>query len=142
MGQVTLVLKPEDFLLDDAADIARYPAQFKNPVKEKTIQATRNNMLGKKLFDVANFPEIRVHIQVPDVLAAEVMFDMTLNVKGQTIALRVPGKLAVSDGQLRATTAFTSSNPTLGLPVFKALGGAMAVGKKLAFEVDVLAVKR
>lgn len=138
-GHVSLVLKPEDFLLDDAADIARYPEHFKKPVPEKSIKATRKNMLGKKLFEVTRFPEILVQISVADVLAKEAVFDLSLQVKDQTVELRVPGVLEIADGQLRAQAVFVSSNPALGLPVFRALAGAMAVGKKLEFEVDVRA---
>ena len=138
-GQVSLSVSPEDFLLDDDVNTKLYPELFKKPVKDSAVEGTRKNMLGKKLFDIVNFPDIDVMIAVADISLGDVVFDVTLQVRGQKIELQVPGKLVMNDGKLHAEAKFTTSNPELGLPVFKALAGSIAVGKKLEFEVNVVA---
>lgn len=140
-GSASFIIRPQEFVVDDAAERALFPDVFKKNVSGKAIKGTKKNMLGEKLLHASKFPEIKVSIKLASLSGESADYIADIAIKNEINTLNIPGTLIFSGDSLRATATFKLANPDLGLKVFSALLGAISVGHDLKFMVDIVATK-
>lgn len=141
-SEFTLEIPVAALVVDDPALRRRYSADFSKPISTDAIIATRGNMLGPKLLDAARHP--RIHLQGTAVISGgkgneNVAIPCTLQLAGKTIQLRLPARISVTNGLLRASGSFTLSHRQLGLEPFSAAMGALRVAENIDFNFVIVA---
>lgn len=141
-SQFTLEIPVAALVIDDPALRRRYAEDFSKPISTDAIIATRSNMLGPKLLDAASHP--RIHLQGAAIVRGDkgnenVAIPCTLKLAGKTIQLRLPARISVTNGLLRASGSFTLSHRQLGLEPFSAALGALQVADNIDFNFVIVA---
>ena len=129
-------------VIDDPALRRRYGEDFSKPISTDAIIATRTNMLGPKLLDASRHPVI--YLQGEAVVrrgkgSENVAIPCTLQLAGKTVHLRLPARISITNGLLRASGSFTLSHRQLGLEPFSAVMGALRVAENIEFNFVIVA---
>jgi hypothetical protein len=127
----------EDLVLDDPALRAETGGAFADPLSESDIQATRRNMLGTRVLDADNHPEVRLRSQQiggdwPFLLARVVVtlhgqeseHEVLLRVTRDAERMRVQGQLLLRQSEH-------------GITPMSILGGLLTVQDAIAITFDL-----
>ncbi|MFX4227824.1 MAG: YceI family protein [Porticoccaceae bacterium] len=134
-----LVVRPEDFLVDDDTERARAAdPEFRESVRKDIQTGTRKNMLGARLLDVEQYPVIEVAVQL-DRLSSSPLLNVSVHILGERRDLQVPAILQVDEQQLGVTGYFELSHADLGLQPYTAMGGLLRVADQLRVQFDISA---
>lgn len=138
--QPSFVLRiPADGLVVDDPALRRQAGDgFASVPSAADIAGTRDNMLGRRVLDAAEFPTITVRGTADaDVTAANVTFE----VKESAAEKVVPIEAQVTDQSIRVTGALELSHEELGLRPFRALAGALRVAEIMEVSFDINAIR-
>jgi hypothetical protein len=136
-ASVSLTFKPTLFTVDTPENMAMYPDIWEKTVSENAVVGTKENMLGKKLLYAEKYPNVNVVLTLHSLTGNDALFNANIQLKNNNLNLRIPGQLSVTDSRLSAQADFELTNEQLKLEPFKAMGGAMVVGKRLRFVVVI-----
>lgn len=134
-----LVIRPEDFLVDDDSERARAAdPEFREPVSKDIQTDTKRNMLGPRLLDVQQYPEIEVTVQL-EKLSSSPLLDVSVHVLGEKRSLQIPAILQVDKQRLGVTGYFELRHADLGLQPYTAMGGLLRVADQLRVQFEISA---
>ena len=123
----------------DDADVRRaVGGEWTAAVKPKVRTSTRSNMLGKRLLDARQYPDIHLRGRWQEGNFPSGKVRATVSVRGQDYALTIPVSVFADGSRLRVFTQFTVTHKQLGLTPFTTLGGALRVADKLEIEATLV----
>ncbi|MFQ6005193.1 MAG: YceI family protein [Woeseia sp.] len=134
-----MIFPVESLEVDDDAIRMEEGKSFEKEVSKKNKRGTRKNMLGRKLLDSDNYPDIEIRSrhwsgQPPDILvSAEV------TVRDQTNTLEFPAEVNIDDEQIVVTGSFSVTHGQLGLKPFKAVLGTLRVRDQMELKFRITA---
>ena len=129
-------------VIDAPALRRRYSEDFSKPISTDAIIATRSNMLGPKLLDGVRYPRIQLRGEATlrgNKGSENITIPCTLLLAGKSIQLRLPTRISITNGLLRASGSFTLSHRQLGLKPFSAALGALQVAENIDFNFVIVA---
>jgi polyisoprenoid-binding protein YceI len=134
---------PVDRLIVDDAALRRLEGEdFANQPSRDDIAATRTNMLGDALLNAKQFPTIKVTGTSGPVDAENsAMLDLSVQLVGREMKLRIPFILKLEGDRLEASGAVDLSHRQLGLKPFSALLGSLRVAEQMKFKYRIRASK-
>jgi len=112
---------------------------FPGRLPEKDIQATRRNMLGRKLLDADNFSEIRIRSTSVSGQMDSMTVVAEIDIAGQTNSITFPASVRRSDNQLLISGMAQVSHRDLGLKPFSAGFGTLRVHQNMAIRFELIA---
>ena len=112
---------------------------FEKEVPDKDKQGTRKNMLGAKVLDSANFPDITARLQSWSGEYPKIIVVAELAVRGQSRILEIPATITASKGQIVVEGSFIATHGELGLKPFKAFLGGLRVRDELEIKFRITA---
>ena len=144
LSQATFNLTlPASSLVVDDPDIRRaVGGEWNAAVKPGVRTATRSNMLGKRLLDAGQYPDIHLRGQWQEGNFPSGKVRATVSMRGQDYALTIPVSVSSDGSRLRVFTRFTVTHIQLGLTPFTALGGALRVADRLEIEATLVFSRR
>ena len=114
---------------------------FPGRLSEKDIQGTRRNMLGRKLLDADNYPEVRIRsINVSGELESLTVVAEAA-VAGRTSSITFPARVSRTDEQLLISGIARVSHSDLGLKPFTAGFGTLRVHQEMTIRFELLALR-
>lgn len=105
----------------------------------KNIVDTRANMLGPRVLDAKNYPDLYVTLIAADFNPPARRIDALLSITLRDVQSKIPIELSwtqIDAERIEWATAFRVDHSDLGLTPFSALGGALAVAEELKLEVS------
>ncbi len=127
-------------VVDDATARAAAGPDFATQPTTADIEGTRANMLGPKLLDAAQFPFIVVHVTPLQVGPQSTQVQLTLQLRGHTVAVPVDVVWRRSGAELTTQATFQIDHATLGLEPFSAAGGLLRVAPQIDIAVALVAL--
>jgi len=109
-----LNFQPKNFLVDDDTERAKaVDEDFQHKVANWIQTGTKKNMLGSKLLNADIFPDISVEIKLQNVKIEsitaeprELLFLVSVNLKGNTYDMQLPAQLSVTEQNLTVSGDF------------------------------------
>lgn len=139
-AQANLLIRPEQFIVDGNAERrAAMDKRYRKAAANWVKSGTRKNMLSKRFFNTEFYPTITADIKLKSLNGEQGLFEVTLNIIGNTKQLSIPAKLVVSDNTINVSGDFKLNHTDLGLKRFKAAGGAASVAESLRFIIKLSA---
>jgi hypothetical protein len=130
-----LRLPLESLVVDDEAARGRAGEDFAAPVPQKDRDGTRRNMLGEKLLDAAQHPEMRLTAESVSGEPGHYEARVRVSLAGQEHVITAPFTVTIEGDQLKAHAALRLTHADVGLVPFTAALGALKVRDD--FEVDL-----
>ena len=136
-----LTLPVKDFQVDDPASREAEGADFTSKPTPNDVKGTTANMLGPRLLDAAQHPEVTIQsVKVTGSEAkAEVSVRITLH--GTARDLKVPFAISRSGDDLSASGDFELRQSEFGITPFSAAGGALQVADVIKVKFKIRAHK-
>jgi hypothetical protein len=125
----------ESLIVDDPDARTGAGADFANPVPEKDREATRHNMLGDSMLDVAKHPVLRLTAEELSGESGSYQARVHVGLRGEERVVTVPFTLTIERGNLIAHANFKLTHADLGLVPFAVALGALRVRDD--FEIDL-----
>jgi len=156
LGQINLAANPEEstanfafpvssFVVDDQSERDRAAAEsregFDTQPGRRAIEGTRENMLSDDVLNGTAYTIIAARITTVSVADSDWNFAIELDIVGSTVNLELPAQVAVSRSTITVDADFSLNHADLGLSVFTALGGSLAVAEQLDFELHIEATE-
>lgn len=135
----SIVMPVADFLVD-AADLRSVEGdEFAKMPGADLIEGTTRNMLGAKVLDAQQFPQIE--IRSVGLVGPAWGPDVTIRIRlhGVEHDLRVPVAIDVTDQRLTATAVFDIKQSDFGITPLSILGGALQVGDVVRVRMRIVA---
>ena len=137
-GVAQLVFRPERMRVDDAAARARAGEAFAQTPDPAAVTATRDNLLGERVLDAVNWPEVTLVARVANLAAPESAADLVVSLRGVSRRYKLPVSIQTDDDATRVAGRLRLSQSDFGITPFSVLGGALTV--RDAVDVDFLIV--
>jgi len=112
---------------------------FPGHLSEKDVQGTRRNMLGRKLLDADNYPEVRIRSVNVSGEPGSLIVVADATVAGRTSTITFPARVSRSDDQLLISGIARVSHKDLGLKPFTAGFGTLRVHQEMTIQFELLA---
>ena len=126
-------------VVDDPALRSTLGEDFSSVPKPDDIAGTRKNMLSERVLDGEKYPQIHITGTGPTTGGDMQELAVKIEMLGRVIDLKIPTKVTIDAGELRATGAFELKHADLGMQPFSVMAGALQVGEKLSFTYDIRA---
>ena len=126
-------------VVDDPALRSTLGEDFSSVPKPDDIAGTRKNMLSERVLDGEKYPQIHITGTGPTTGGDMQELAVKIEMLGRVIDLKIPTKVTIGGGELRATGAFELKHADLGMQPFSVMAGALQVGEKLSFTYDIRA---
>ena len=136
---VRLAFPVQSLKVDIPAQRAEEGADFATELDQSAIDGTRANMLGEKLLDAANFPEVSLRNREVRGELPALQLLMEVKVRDQVTLVEIPVTVTSSPGQLVAAGAVTVRQTDLGLQPFSVGLGALSVRDELELKFRLVA---
>jgi YceI-like domain len=130
-----LRLPLDSLVVDDDAARSRAGGEFAEPVPQKDRAATRNNMFGGKLLNVAQHPEMRLAAESLSGEPGHYEARVRVSLAGGEHVVTAPFTVMIDGDQLKAHSAFRLTHADVGLVPFTVALGALKVRDDI--EVDL-----
>lgn len=132
-GKLSLVLPVASFEVDIPAQRQMAGDPFSKPVPAHARQATRANMLGTRLLDAEQFPEIVISGNWVEGKLNHGNIRLSITVRGNTQNILTPVSINLQDETLITEGSFKLRLSEFGILPFTAAGGTI----KIADELDI-----
>lgn len=129
-----LELPLESLLVDDETARAAAGADFTKPVPEADREATRRNLLGPALLDLARQPVIRLSAQGLEGGPTDYQAIIGVSLRGEERSITVPLSFELEGEELHVQAHFSLRHADLGLLPYSVALGALRVRDE--FEID------
>jgi hypothetical protein len=133
-----LLLPVEAFNVDPPQLRAEAGSDFSSVPSPADVQGTRNNMLGPKVLNAEQYPEIEIWSEQIRGSGKSLTADIIIAVKGKLSRVSIPIKLE-TDRALTARGKFTVKQTDIGITPFSIMMGAVAVRDELEIEYIITA---
>lgn len=130
-----------ELIVDDPQLRSTLGADFASVPTADDVAGTHRNMLSEAVLNGDVFPSVRITGRGPMTLDGVEMLEVTVELLGRTIPLRVPSEVTIDGDEVRARGQFELNHADLGMQPFSVMMGALQVGEKLSFAYDVVARK-
>lgn len=113
--------------------------EFPGEIPDQDIAGTRTNMLGEKLLDADNYPEIRLFSRRVRGSLDALIVDAEVIIKNQPTAVSFPLSARWEGERLIASGQASLAQTSLGLEPFSALLGALTVRDEIELKFRLVA---
>lgn len=140
-SMVQLSFPVTNLVVDDAELRSEEGAEFSAEVSQKDKDGTRKNMLGRKLLNAANFPDI--YIVSSDISGqwSDLKVDAEVTIRGLSQNISFPVSLELNGDEIVASGELVVTHEDLGLKPFKAALGTLRVRDELLLRYRIVAVR-
>jgi polyisoprenoid-binding protein YceI len=138
-GYVEMRMPVESFEIDRPELRAEEGEEFPGEIPEQDIAGTRANMLGEKLLDAENYPEIRLYSRRVRGSLDALVVDAEVVIKNQPTSVSFPLSARWEGERLIASGEVSLSQTSLGLEPFSALLGALTVRDEIELKFRFVA---
>lgn len=137
----SLVMPVSDFLVDAAEARSVEGEEFAKMPSADFIEGTTRNMLGARVLDAAQFPQIEV--RSVGLVGPSWGPDVTVRIRlhGVERDVTMPVAIDVADPRLVATAVFEIKQSDFGITPLSILGGALQVGDIVRVRMRIVAQK-
>ena len=129
-----LRFRPDALRVDDPGARARAGEGFEQPPDERAIAGTRRNMLGEKVLDAENWPEIRVLARIPSLDTGDAEAQIYFSLRGNGRLMQVPVRIENRNDAIRVHGRLDLQQSAFGIEPFSVFGGALAVRDTVEIE--------
>jgi len=135
-----LGFRVNNLLVDDPGLRKKAGSAFQGEPDANDIIATRKNMLGARVLDAEQYPEI--NLQVVSVLCSATGCDSVVDITAKAVKKRysVPLQVSDKDGILRVNGRFEVNQSDFDIKPFSVLGGVIKVADRLKIQFDLVAM--
>lgn len=139
--RATLSFPVDRLVIDDAAHRELEGDAFQSDVSDKDRAGTRRNMLGGKLLDSENYPQIEVRTTA--IHEGDRIFDVTaeIEVAGFKGTISFPLSIVLTDGGITIDGAAEITHAALGLKPFSAALGMLKVREEMTVRFHIVACR-
>jgi hypothetical protein len=130
-----LSLPLESLVVDDEIARSQAGGEFAAPVPQKDRDGTRHNMLGEKLLDAAQHPEMRLAAESISGQPGGYQARVRVSLAGGEHLVTAPFTVTIEGNKLKAHAAFRLTHADVGLVPFTVALGVLKVRDE--FEVDL-----
>jgi polyisoprenoid-binding protein YceI len=137
-----LLLPAEAFTVDPPELRKEAGPDFASVPSLADIQGTRNNMLGSKVLNAEQYPEIEIWSERIRGPVNSLTADIVVAVGGKLNRITIPIKIETADNADNTITArgkFTVKQTDIGITPFSIMMGAVAVRDELEIEYIITA---
>jgi polyisoprenoid-binding protein YceI len=113
--------------------------EFASVPSEDDVAGTRKNMLSDRVLDGEKFSTIRITGAGPHAADSGQVIDISVELLGRTVTLRVPTTVTLDGDRLEASGAFELTHADLGMKPFSVMMGALQVAENLSFAYRITA---
>jgi polyisoprenoid-binding protein YceI len=138
-GYVEMRVPVRSFEIDRPELRAEEGEEFPGEIPEQDIAGTRANMLGPKLLDAENYPEIRLFSRRVRGNLDALVVDAEVVIKNQPTAVSFPLSARWEGERLIASGEVSLAQTSLGLEPFSALLGALTVRDEIELKFRFVA---
>lgn len=121
-------------IVDDPLLRQEEGGKFSKKVSARNVAGTRKNMLGKRVLNANEYPEIQLSGTVLSKDSSEFVLDLSIELLGHVVEMQVPATLRSDADTLDVSGTFQLSHRRLGMRPFSAALGTLRVA-------DVMDVK-
>ena len=129
-----LRFSPDALRVDDPAARARAGEGFEQPLDERAIVGTRRNMLGEKVLDAENWPEVRVLARIPSLDAGAAKARVYFSLRGNGRLIQVPVRIENRNDAIQVHGRLDLQQSAFGIEPFSIFGGALGVRDTVEIE--------
>jgi len=126
-----------ELVVDDADMRALEGEDFEDEVSQKDIEGTRGNMLGERLLNAEQFPEIQIQSMSMEGSLPDVNIVTTVTVIGVESTVTFPASIELTDDSFIASGQLEIDHGGFGLSPFTAMGGALSVRDLLVLKYEI-----
>jgi len=116
-------------------------AEFSAEISQKDKDGTRKNMLGRKLLNAVNFPDIYIASSGASGQWSDMKINAEVTIRGQSQYTSFPVSLELNGNEIVASGELVVTHADLGLKPFKAALGTLRVRDELLLRYRIVAVK-
>lgn len=124
--------------VDDPAWREQTGGNFTSARSEADIEGTRRNLLGPKVLDAMQFPNMELHSRAVAGDWPVLVVDVAITIKGATHVQPVMVRLTSAPEGLRASGEFVLRQTDFGMEPFSVLGGLMSVQDEIGVTFDLV----
>lgn len=137
-----MTLPVSSFQVDDPQLRRSAGERFSKKVSDNARKGTRNNMLGKKVLQADQFPQILITSGfVRKVGAKTFNIELVVTILGVARTFTVPVALTEDNQTIVASSSFTLLQSNIGIKPLQAVLGTIIVADKLDIEAKIVAYK-
>ena len=127
-------------IVDKPEDRKRSGEKFKNKIDTESAEATRENMLGKKLLDAKQFPQIQAHgtLKQP---GRNVMATIVIQIQNTSSSFTVPIDAQITGNRFHAIGRLNLKQSEFGLKPYSVMGGLLSVRDELELVFSLYATR-
>ena len=140
IASAELRIPVQQLIVDDTEERKRAGDDYDSLPTESDKTATRSNMLGPRVLNGEIYPEIIINVEAVSMKENEGDYFITLMLKDQEIALRLPANHTRTGGKLVIDTSFNLEHEDLGLTPYSIMGGMLRVARQIGFELHIESV--
>jgi YceI-like domain len=139
-SSISLSMRAEDFVVDDAQARQEEGADFPGDIPEDAKAGTRRNMLGSAVLNAAEFPDISVQSVALSGTLNELNADLEISAAGHNSRISVPLKVEGDAHHFVAAGSMELRQTALSLVPYSLMHGALQVqdAMQLKFKITVL----
>jgi len=139
LSSVELAIPVAALVVDDPALRAQLGDDFTSLPSERDIAGTRRNMLGARLLNAGEHPQLLISGAGPEGAPGNQQMALRITVAGRTVTQDVPVIVTIEGATVQARASFRLTHEALGLEPFSALLGALKVAQPLDFDMHLVA---
>ncbi|HEX5056399.1 MAG TPA: YceI family protein [Gammaproteobacteria bacterium] len=132
-----LVLPVAAFVVDPPDLRAQAGPDFASKPSLEDVNGTRNNMLGERVLNAAQYPELEIWSERIRGSGDELTADVVVSARGQLSRVSVPVVINTSASATVAQGSFSLRQTDIGITPFSILMGAIAVRDELEIEYNL-----
>ena len=134
------LLLPVNSLIVDPADLrAQAGADFASQPTAADIEGTRKNMLGEKILNAAQYPNIEIWSERIRGSGTALSADIVISAGGNLNRITIPLEIKTENENITASGKFTLKQTDIGIEPFSILMGAIAIRDELEIEYTITA---
>jgi polyisoprenoid-binding protein YceI len=140
-SSIELSLPVGSLTVDDPEARAGAGSAFGSEISEKDREATRRNMLGRKLLDAERYPCVRIVSQQISGDFPDMRIRAEIGIKGESHEVELPASAELRGDRLVAAGRTDIAHSELGLDPFSAGFGTLRVAGKMSFRYRIVATR-
>lgn len=139
LSSIDLKIPVDSFEIDVEALRVEEGDDFESKVSGKAKRGTQANMLGDRLLDVVNFPNITICSDTWLGEFDEISVTAEITVRDQTNKLEFPASVSATEEQIVVTGNFTVTHGQLGLKPYTKFLGGLRVSEEMRIKFRITA---
>jgi len=129
-----LLIPVQALIVDDPVLRQEEGGKFSKKLSTRGVAGTRKNMLGKRVLNAKEYPEIKLTGTVHSDDGTKLLLDLSIELLGRVVEMQIPTTLGLDGDTLEVSGTFQLSHDALGMRPFSTALGTLGVA-------DVMDVK-